>query len=290
MSDPTFNMPPLSAGFDIRAGWVLNRLRQDLAPLAPAQAAGIVGNLGGESGLKAVQEVSPRAGRGGFGWAQWTGPRRTAFEAWCAAHSLDQTSDEANYGFLVAELKDEIDGDHQSHSLEQIRKTTTLEAAVYTFEVIFERPADLQSGLADREEFARRALAASGAQPTPQPEPLPSPDESADELNRQELGRIKAGLPPLPPTPSGSDNAQADPSGGTGAGNTPHMAPAVALGYSGGSVALLAGNIQFLWPLLHGQMPDPPTGEQATNLGGGLLMLGTALAHIWNSKRGKITP
>jgi Phage tail lysozyme len=183
-----FDMPPVAAGFDARAGWLVNRLIADLPPLTLNQAAAIPGNLGGESGLEAVQERHPRGGRGGFGWCQWTGSappdgRRFLFEHWCADHDLDAASDEANYGFLVEELRTT-----QAHALEQLRKTTTLEAAVYTFEAIFERPADLQSGLPDRIAFAKRALAASVGAPHPAPAPTPAtPASSADELNQEEL-------------------------------------------------------------------------------------------------------
>ena len=51
-------------------------------------------------GLQAINEK----GGGGFGWAQWTGSRRTDFEAYAKTHG-GATSDEANYGFLVQELQ-----------------------------------------------------------------------------------------------------------------------------------------------------------------------------------------
>jgi hypothetical protein len=202
---PTFDMPPLSAGFDARGAWVLAHLQIDL-DLTPVQASGLVGNLGGESGLVAVQEVSPLAGRGGFGWAQWTGPRRVAFETWCSDNGLDQRSDEANYRFLVAELKDQIPDDPQSHTVTQLKKTTTLEAAVYTVEAIFERPADLQSGLPARIHFAQRALAAAMQLPQPAGPTVPVPSSGvldpdsqayADWLNAVELARVNG--QPAPP-------------------------------------------------------------------------------------------
>jgi hypothetical protein len=185
---PVFDMPGAGATFEARGGWVLNRLMAEFA-LTQKQASGAVGNLGGESGLQAVQERRPISGRGGWGWCQWTASRRIAFEHWCADHDLDQASDEANYGFLVEELRTT-----QKHVIEQLKKTTTVEAAVYTFEAIFERPADLQSGLAARIRFAERALAgAVGIAPAPAPEPA-APSEpagsTADQLNEQELVRL----------------------------------------------------------------------------------------------------
>ena len=85
-------------------------MRDDLAKdlgLNPFQAAGIVSNLYAESGLRGINERHPLipGSRGGFGWAQWTGPRRRQFEAYAAAHHLDPSSDAANYGFLVEDMK-----------------------------------------------------------------------------------------------------------------------------------------------------------------------------------------
>lgn len=161
MSD-AFDMPPPEAGFDVRAGWVLKRLMVDLAPLTPEQAAGIVGNLAYESGeFRHLQEIAPASGRGGYGWAQWTGPRRVAFENWCDDNGLSPASDEANYGFLVAELRGEIEGDDQSHSITQVRKTTTVDAATYTFEAVFERPANVAGTRTPRFRYAQRALVAA---------------------------------------------------------------------------------------------------------------------------------
>lgn len=75
--------------------------------LTPHQAAGVMGNLAHESGwFKQMQEIKPTVpgSRGGFGWAQWTGPRRKAFEQWTRQNKLDPYSDEANFGFLKHEL------------------------------------------------------------------------------------------------------------------------------------------------------------------------------------------
>ena len=153
-----FNMPPLSAGFDARAGWVVQRLLTDFDVMKLNHAGGVVGNLGGESGLEAINEKHPLVvgSRGGFGWGQWTGDRRRAFEAWCAGHGLDITSDEANYRWLCEEMRGP-----EHHALDQVLKTTSIEAATETFEAYYERPADLRAGLRDRIAFAKRAITAS---------------------------------------------------------------------------------------------------------------------------------
>jgi hypothetical protein len=177
-----FDMPPVSAGFDSRGGWVVNRLVADLA-LTPEQAAGIVGNLGGESGLEAIQEKHPISGRGGFGWEQATGPRRVALEHFCADHDWNITDDEANYGFLLNELNGS-----EAHALHQLKLTTDLPAAVETFCVYFERPADPEGALPARVEFAKRALAAAkqsapvpvvAERVPPRPAPMPAPGDDA---------------------------------------------------------------------------------------------------------------
>jgi hypothetical protein len=201
MSDPgkPFDMPGAAASFEARGGWVLRRLAAEFG-LTDIQAAGIVGNLGGESGLKAINEKHPmvHGSRGGFGWAQWTAGRRVAFENWCIAQGLDKVSDEANYGFLVEELRTT-----QAHTITQVKKTTIIEAAVYTVEAIFERPANLLSGLPARNAFASRALAGAAAPtPTPEPVPVPVPPETLEMqisdiwtwLRSSDLARIKTQL------------------------------------------------------------------------------------------------
>lgn len=126
--------------------------------LTPEQAAGIVGNLAAESGLQAIQEKNPISGRGGFGYAQWTGPRRVAFEKWCKEQGLKPDTYAANYGFLVEELKTT-----QKNSLEQVKKTKTAKAAAETFGYHFEKFKGYENiegnpNYATRVKFAERAL------------------------------------------------------------------------------------------------------------------------------------
>jgi hypothetical protein len=131
------------------------RLMRDLA-LADFQAAAVFGNAGHESlGLTTLQEIKPvvKGSRGGYGWFQWTGPRRRAFEAWCSAHKLDPASDEANYGFLCFEL-----GGTEAAALKALRATSTLSAATQAVCEKFERPGVV--ALAKRQAWAERALKA----------------------------------------------------------------------------------------------------------------------------------
>jgi hypothetical protein len=154
----SFDMPPVSAGYPARGRWLIDHLSADLE-ITEAQAAGIVGNLGFESGgLVELQERSPVAGRGGRGWAQWTGPRRVAFETWCAAHRLNPDTDEANYGYVLVEMRTSYGA-----TVAALELTTTVEAAVWSVGQTYERPGGTDEthlpGFSDRLTYAMRALA-----------------------------------------------------------------------------------------------------------------------------------
>lgn len=153
----------MASAFDNLAPRVVADLCHDFG-LTPTQAAGIVGNLGAESGLRAVQEGKPTVAgsRGGFGWAQWTGPRRVAFEAWCRAQGFALDSYAANYGYLKHELAGEY-----AHTITQLRKTTTVKAAAETFEATYERAGIKR--MEARISLANRALSLYLASPYSKP-------------------------------------------------------------------------------------------------------------------------
>jgi murein L,D-transpeptidase YcbB/YkuD len=175
-----FDMPDTSRSFAERGGWLIKRLAADFN-LSYEQAAGAVGNLGFESGrFKSLQEIDPLVGgsRGGYGWAQWTGPRRVEFERWCLLNKLPLASDQANYGYLHAELSGEDHRFDYSRSITALRDTATIEDAVISFCQTFERPAGTTPthtpGFGDRLKIAQEALAgAKNVAPTPSPAPLP---------------------------------------------------------------------------------------------------------------------
>ncbi len=165
-TDKPFDMPDASHSFAERGGWLVNRLAADF-DLTLEQAAGIVGNLGFESNrFKTMQEVAPAGGRGGWGWAQWTGPRRVAFERWAAAHNLAPSSDEANYGYLHAELSGEDHRFNYSGTIRALRRTATLAEAVFSVGQTYERPGGTTPfhlpGFNDRLAIAKEALAGVG--------------------------------------------------------------------------------------------------------------------------------
>jgi hypothetical protein len=130
------------------------RLMNDNPGLKDFQAAAIVGNLAHESGnFKTLQEQKPLAGRGGYGWAQWTGSRRKAFEAYARRNGLAMDSDAANYGFLNEELK----GSHNS-AMQALLKTGNLEDATRVFQDKFESPAAGYEHFNSRLQYANGAL------------------------------------------------------------------------------------------------------------------------------------
>lgn len=70
-------------------------------------AEGIVASMNAESGLNpAINERSPvvPGSRGGFGLAQWTGPRRVAFERWASDNGKNINDEQAQIDFTMAEF------------------------------------------------------------------------------------------------------------------------------------------------------------------------------------------
>lgn len=134
---------------------IIERLKKDLQ-LSTEQAAGIVGNLGHESaGFQTMQEVNPISGRGGLGWAQWTGPRRRDYEQFAASMGLDTSSPEANYQFLLKELRGS-----ESNALSALRNTSTASEATRSFQTNFERAGVVN--YASRDRYTNQALSAYG--------------------------------------------------------------------------------------------------------------------------------
>lgn len=157
--------------------------------LDATSAAAIVGNLGHESGgFRFLQEIKPLipGSKGGYGWAQWTGPRRRAYEKYCADKKLDPASYEANYGFLVWELRNT-----ETSAIPAVKRATTLHGKVVAFELAFERASDQHKGYPSRERWANIALSAFSAGapvkppaspdlPKPKPPPVTPPAKPGD--------------------------------------------------------------------------------------------------------------
>lgn len=150
MSSPPNRMnvaDPSEIGLSIMAS-----LQNDYG-LTVEQAAGVVGSFAQESGnFSILQEIDPlvEGSRGGFGYAQWTGERRVAFENWAKAQGLDVTSREANYG----NLRRELDETNEGKVLSTLRNAKTTEEATYAFTKGFLRPSEKHANYASRNAYA----------------------------------------------------------------------------------------------------------------------------------------
>jgi hypothetical protein len=141
--------------FVAKAPRIMEKLISDFN-LTNFQAAGIMGNIGLEcDGFREMQEKKPLkpGSKGGFGWAQWTGTRRTRFELFCSTNGLSPFSDAANYGYLKDELSDT-----QKASCDAVRKTTNLSKAVRVFEETFEKAKAGLEHFDRRDDWAKLAL------------------------------------------------------------------------------------------------------------------------------------
>lgn len=154
---------------DIAARLVPDLMRE--LGLSREQALGLVGNLAHESmGFKDLTENGVR-GRGGYGYAQWTGDRRTKFENYAKAQGLKPSSYEANLGFIVKELKGS-----EKAALNKIKSASSADQAASVAMKAYFRPGKPQ--LTSRQDWTNQfaaslpnsALAAINAvAPTPMP-------------------------------------------------------------------------------------------------------------------------
>ena len=167
--------------------------------LSSDDAAAIVGNLAHETlGFTKMQEMAPtvKGSRGGYGWAQWTGPRRVAFEAWCDARGLEHDGYEANYSFLYRELAT----DH-ANAVAAVKAAGSLKDKVIAFEKVYEG-AGVKS-YSSRLKYAREAIAAfSAAPPTVAAESIPAPSVAvpANPASKSWFDRLGIAIGILPKT------------------------------------------------------------------------------------------
>lgn len=170
--------------FAKKAPWMMSKLLADF-PIDEDDAAAIAGNAGHESlGFTKLQEMKPtvKSSRGGWGWFQWTGPRRRAFEAYCARHGYDPAIDEANYKWLFLELSTT-----EAKAIDAVKAAKGLDAKVKAFEKAFERagvkhyPSRLEWAEFALKEFKAARAGAPGkpAAPAVQTVPLPAKIEKA---------------------------------------------------------------------------------------------------------------
>lgn len=153
--------------FRSKSSGIVARLMGDF-PIRSEDGFAIVGNGGHECrGFTALQEIAPvvAGSRGGWGWMQWTGPRRRAFEAYCRRNKLDPASDQANYAWLFLELKGA-----EAKGISAVLGATGLEGKVKAFEKAFLRagvkhyPSRIQWAAVAADEWTK-----SGRAPAPIP-------------------------------------------------------------------------------------------------------------------------
>lgn len=141
--------------------------------------AAVFGNAGHEcNGFQSLQEIKPTVvgSRGGYGWFQWTGPRRKAFEAYCSRNDLKPSSEEANYKFLWVELH----GD-EAKAIPALKRAQSLKDKVIAFEMAFERAG--VKHYPSRLEWAQVALAAFDADERKPAPSIPKPDPEKPEAS-----------------------------------------------------------------------------------------------------------
>lgn len=175
--------------FTEKAPRIMRLFMQDFS-LSDESAAAILGNIGHEcGGFQLMQELKPtvKGSRGGYGWVQWTGPRRRAYEAYCARAKLNPASDEANYAYMFVELTSTEKG-----AITALKNAVGLPAKVKAFENSYERAG--VKHYPSRIKYAEQALAAFKAQdssavlkppvvipPPPDIEPISEPAKPAPE-------------------------------------------------------------------------------------------------------------
>jgi len=139
---------------------LFNDLKTDFG-LNDVQAAALVGNLVVETGnFRSLQERNPivKGSRGGYGIAQWTGPRRVAFENWVEQNGLPADSYEANYGFLKEELTNRQAGTIESigvNTISRLKGIEDLDKASFLVQDYFLRP---EIPHQDRRESATKSI------------------------------------------------------------------------------------------------------------------------------------
>lgn len=169
--------------FETDAPWAMEKLIEDFS-FSVEDAAAVMGNAGHESlGFTTLQEINPtvKGSRGGYGWFQWTGPRRRAFETYCTRNNLNPSSREANYAFLFVELS----GSEKS-AIAKTKAAKGLQAKTKAFELAFER-----SGIKhypSRYQWAEEALKAyTNRKPLETPQ---KPVETVKEVSAPEVAQV----------------------------------------------------------------------------------------------------
>lgn len=176
-------MSAATENFARKVPGIMRQLMSDFG-ITDYQAGGVMGNLGAESlGLTAFQEINPTVpgSRGGWGWAQWTGPRRTAFEAYADKHNLNRKGDKANYAWLYLELKGlppAAPNFNFSTAIVALKRTAKLSDAVRVFERTYEKAG--VKNWSSRNTWSRRAMLAFNQAGGKGPSPIDTEPDSSE--------------------------------------------------------------------------------------------------------------
>lgn len=158
---------------------VLQQIDSALAALGlnPAARAGAEGNLQVESGFN---PGAYNAGEGAIGLAQWEGGRRTALDAYAAAHGLAPTDIRAQLGYMGTELT-------AGGLIPKLNAAGSPAAAATLWDTQYERSA----GTTRAQRIADAQAIASGMPPGPAPSTTASSTTGAPVQN---AGLLSSGL------------------------------------------------------------------------------------------------
>jgi len=135
-------LPKGSKALITRAVNLGSALHQKFPALKDNHIAGIIGNMWVEScGFQYIREgrmrqapenPGPKWQKGqkvigtGYGWAQWSGPRLNSFIDYTNKYYGGKyQSDEAQWGYLMAELNDEVPGFHYGYIIKKLASNVT---------------------------------------------------------------------------------------------------------------------------------------------------------------------
>ena len=145
-----------SGGGDATAAQLTADMMQKYG-LTREQAIGAVGVMGYESGnFRVMQEQNPQGGRGGWGYAQWTGPRRTDFDNFVKANNLDPASYAANWGMIQHEI---ATNPQYARAIAALKQTGNVADAARSWETNYEGMTPGGPGVPAFEQHIARAVA-----------------------------------------------------------------------------------------------------------------------------------
>lgn len=135
--------------------------------LTAEQAAGPVGNFMQESGGEHLPPdvnqndttgAPPNSSLLGYGWAQWSGGRKTAFANFLSTNGYTTSDGRATDAGDFAYLKNDLTGPSYASTIVDLKKQTSPEDAALSFHTTFERSGDTAAQITERSTSARKAF------------------------------------------------------------------------------------------------------------------------------------